>query len=397
MAQTETQWVSRALQAVDERRWLRHGLFWLVDTGLVVLFYLYDLQAMTDARVAIADAVLVLAPHLLATYALLYGVLPWLWRPHRRGRFVLLLAGWYLLSMALVFAFRFFIFVPLHVGVPSTLREYHVAITIGPYMLLVSTAGVAACLHLYRQWRQKELGNAQLTQENFQAELQLLKAQIHPHFLFNTLNNLYALTLKQSDQAPEVVERLTGLLQFMLEQGDAPLITLRDEVALLRNYIALEQLRYGPRLTLEFGTEDIPATAQIAPLLLLPLVENAFKHGSAEQVGRAYIRISLGVADNVVSCVIINSKSAALPAANKPPGIGLRNVRQRLQLLYPQRHGLVVEARDDTYTVRLALRLPAPVVMLARPPAWGRPVGPGANAARAAAAPAWTTPIPSRA
>ena len=183
----------------------------------------------------------------------------------------------------------------------------------------------------------------------------------------------------------------------MLEQGDAPLITLRDEVALLRNYIALEQLRYGPRLTLEFGTEDIPATAQIAPLLLLPLVENAFKHGSAEQVGRAYIHISLGVADNVVSCVIINSKSAALPAANKPLGIGLRNVRQRLQLLYPQRHRLVVEARDDTYTVRLALRLPAPIVMLAQPLAWGRPVGPGASAERAAAAPAWATPIPSRA
>lgn len=373
MAQTHAPesgpWPAQALRALNEHWWLRHGLFWLVDTGLVVLFFLYDLHSTPDVRVAAKDALLILLPHLLATYALLYGVLAWLGRPQRRGLFLALLAGWFPLSMAVEFAFRLFIFIPAHEGVASPLREYHVAITIGPYMLLLCTAGVAACLRLYRQWQQKNLANAQLTRENYQSELQLLKAQIHPHFLFNTLNNLYALTLRQSDQAPEVVERLAGLLQFVVEQGNAPQVELRAEVALLRNYIALEQLRYGPRLMLDFRAENLPATGQIAPLLLLPLVENAFKHGSAEQLGQAHIRIALAVEGQAFSCRIENSKNPTAPAATGAAGIGLRNVRQRLQLLYPHRHRLDIEAGDEWFTVRLALRLPAPALAVA----WAQP------------------------
>ncbi len=345
------------LRALNERRGLRHGLFWLLDTGLVALLFRYDMRMTTRAVVALSDALLVLVPNALATYALLFGVLPWLGRAGW-ARFGLALAAWGPLSMGLLFAFRTLVFVPLHAGVPSPFPDYHIAITIGPYLLLLSTAGVAAGLHLHGQWQRQQLANARLAQENAQAELHLLQAQIHPHFLFNTLNNLYALTLRQSAQAPEVVERLTGLLHFVVEQGSAPLVTLADEVTLLRNYLALEQLRYGPRLTLDFGAEGLPAAGCIAPLLLLPLVENAFKHGPAAQLGRARVRIRLAMAEGLFSCVIENSRGAA-PAAGGAPGIGLRNVRQRLQLLYPQRHHFAVEARADTFTVQL--RLPAPV------------------------------------
>ena len=344
------------LRALDERRELRHGLFWLCATGLVTLLFLYDMRMTTRVVVALGDALLMMVPNALATYGLLFGVLPWLARA-RWGRFGLALAAWGPLSMGLLFAFRILVFVPLHAGVPSPFPDYHIAITIGPYLLLLSTAGVAAGLHLHGQWRRQQLANARLAQQNVQAELHLLQAQIHPHFLFNTLNNLYALTLRQSAQAPEVVERLTGLLHFVMEQGSAPLVTLADEVALLRNYLALEQLRYGPRLTLNFGADGLPAAGRIAPLLLLPLVENAFKHGPAAQLGPARVRISLAMANGLLSCVIENSRGAA-PAAGGAAGIGLRNVRQRLQLLYPQRHHLAVEVQADTFTVRL--RLPAP-------------------------------------
>ena len=357
MAQMTSHGLATALRLVDERWWLRHGLFWLVDTGLVVEMFLHGFT--TDAYLARRNALLVLVPHLLATYPLLYGVVPALWQPNRQLRFGLLLAGWFVLSLVMLMAYRFFVFVPLHRGVATTFHDFHVALTMGPYVLLLCTAGVATCLRLYRQrWRQ-ELANAELAQENQQAELQLLKAQIHPHFLFNTLNNLYALTLKQSSQAPEVVERLTGLLQFVVEQGNAPLVTLADEVTLLRNYLALEQLRYGARLTLQLETDGLPATGRIAPLLLLPLVENAFKHGSAEQLGQAHIRIVLAVEGNEFRCVIVNSKSPTPTPTANPDGIGLRNVRQRLRLLYPQRHRLEAEAGPDTFTVRLALQLPA--------------------------------------
>ncbi|WP_210516072.1 sensor histidine kinase [Hymenobacter terricola] len=357
MAQTNPQWLTHALRAIDERRWLRHGLFWLVRTVVLTWLVTYIIHVAVNVRLGLRDMLLLLVPHMLATYALLYGVLPALWQG-RRTRFLLLLAGWALLSLTLHHAFRYFVLVPRYVGLKTPISDAHNALSPGPFIVLLITAGVAACLRVYRQWRQKELDNAQLTHDNYQAELQLLKAQIHPHFLFNTLNNLYALTLRQADQAPEVVARLTGLLQFVVEQGDAPLVTLRDEVALLRNYMALEQLRYGPRLTLEFRADDLPATAQIAPLLLLPLVENAFKHGSAEQVGRAHISVVLAVeAGHRFTCVIINTKNdtAAEPTQS---GIGLRNVRQRLELLYPQRHRFETEARADTYIVRLTLQLP---------------------------------------
>ncbi|WP_201981804.1 sensor histidine kinase [Hymenobacter rubidus] len=358
MTHTATHRLAAALQAIDERFWLRHGLFWLVRTLLMAWLMVHVIHVAVNGRLALRDALLFLVPLVPVTYALLYGVLPAL-EQGRRLRFALLLAAWVPLSLALNYLFRFLVLVPLYQNVKTAIPDQHHALAVGPFLPLIITVGVAVCLRLYRQWRQRELANARLRQENYQAELQLLKAQIHPHFLFNTLNNLYALTLKQSDQAPEVVERLTGLLQFVVEQGDAPLVALRDEVALLRNYLALEQLRYGSRLKLDFAADHIPANGRIAPLLLLPLVENAFKHGSAEQLGQAHIRVALGVEGRRFTCVITNSKNEAPAPAGGKNGIGLRNVRQRLQLLYPHRHRFETEAGTDVFTVRLWLDMGA--------------------------------------
>jgi len=346
------------LRALDERRWLRHGLFWLVQTVLVIWMLRYSLRMVPTLGLATRDALLVTPSHMLSVYLLLYCVLPRLWQPGTRSAQVGgWLAGWGVASLLATFAFRFALVVPLHAGDDNPFPDYHHVFTTGNFFTLLAVAGVAASLRMYRHWWHEELANLRLTQENFQAELQLLKAQIHPHFLFNTLNSLYALTLKQSSQAPVVVERLTGLLQAVLHQGSAPLVPLADEVTLLRNFIALERLRYGERLTVEFDAEGLPAMGHIAPLLLLPLVENAFKHGAAEQLGRANICIALAAQGTTFSCLIVNSKNAEESPAVPPTGIGLRNVRQRLQLLYPQQHRLDVEARPDTFTVRLTLPL----------------------------------------
>jgi len=380
------------LGATTDRWWLRHGLFWAVRTVLMTGLFLFGLHATTDWHRALRDSLILLPPLLLATYSLLYGVLPWLGRPGHRVRFWLLLAGWLVAGLALTFAHRHYFFMPSHHGVASPFSDYYLVFSTGAHMPLLLTAGVAACLQALRQHQHQERGNALLAQENFQAELQLLRAQIHPHFLFNTLNNLYALTLKQSDQAPVVVERLTGLLHFVVEQGNVPLVPLRDEVALLRNYLALEQLRYGPRLTLEFVADGLPAAARIAPLLLLPLVENAFKHGAAEQVGAARIGIVLAVHDGWFTCVVTNTKNAGPPPTTAAAGIGLRNVRQRLQLLYPGRHRFALEAGPNTFTARLALHLPAEAAGGAEAPPFATSTTAlshaGATAAQALATPA---------
>ncbi|MBO2009138.1 sensor histidine kinase [Hymenobacter negativus] len=375
MAQAANPAVAAVLRAIDERWWLRHGLFWVVRTALMTWLFLYGLHSTTDWRIALRDSLILLPPLLLLTYSLLYGVLPGLERPGHRGRYMLLLVAWLGLGLALTFAHRYYFFVPSHRG-HSPFSDYHLVYATGAHMPVLLTCGLAAGLRAFRQRQQQAHRNAQLAQENYQAELQLLRAQIHPHFLFNTLNNLYALTLKQSDQAPVMVERLTGLLHFVVEQGNAPLVPLPEEVALLRNYLALEQMRYGHRLTLDFAAEGIEATAHIAPLLLLPLVENAFKHGPAEQVGPARVSIKLAVAENWFTCVITNTKSPGPATAPESTGIGLYNVRQRLQLLYPQRHRFTLKAGEETFTVRLALQLsdgPAPLAAAAHAEATGWP------------------------
>lgn len=370
MTPRTTFWPALVLEAIDKRRWLRHGLFWLAWDGFFLWVFVHNHMVPT-VRIALREMLVNLPLQLGLTYSLLGWVLPVLWRPNVRvGRLLLRLAGWLGLGLLLHFAYRFFIVIPLHAHEVNLFPDYHVVVSSGAHFPLLAVTGVAACLHAYRHWWRKEQDNARLAQENYRAELQLLKAQIHPHFLFNTLNNLYALTLKQSDQAPEVVARLTGLLRFVVEQGDAPLVALADEVALLRDYLALEQLRYGTRLTLDFDAGAMPATGRIAPLLLLPLVENAFKHGAAEQLGRAGIRIALAVVGAEFTCVITNTKNPGPAPATGQEGIGLRNVRQRLALLYPQRHRFELTNGDDTFTVRLALQLPGPV---APPPAPGQP------------------------
>ncbi|MFC7667662.1 sensor histidine kinase [Hymenobacter humi] len=289
MKQAITPGLGPTLKAIDERFWLRHGLFWLADFVFVVWFVLFGIRSATGGWNALQNALLLTGLHVAVTYPLLYGVVPALWREDRRGRLLLLLASWVVFGAALNYAHRYFILLPMRQSETLTSEGFRKVFAPNSIPVAMAPACVAACLRVYRRWRRQALANARLTRENVRAELRLLKAQLHPHFLFNTLNTLYALTLKQSDQAPEVVDRLTGLLQAVVAQGNTAGVALRDEVALLRDYVALEQLRYGPRLTLEFRATGIPAARRssplIAPLLLLPLVENAFKHGAAEQPG----------------------------------------------------------------------------------------------------------------
>ncbi|MDB5235753.1 MAG: hypothetical protein JWR44_2746 [Hymenobacter sp.] len=357
MAQTATRTLAPLLRAIDEQRWLRHGLFWVASAAFMDWMFMHSIHMTSDWRVAVRNALLLQLSFMPPTYALLYGVLPALWQGQGRAVLLARLAVWGAVWYVLHYAFRYFVLIPWNADVTTEFHDLHNAFATGSVIPPMFTMGAAASLRVYRQWRQQGLANAQLVRENYQAELQLLKAQIHPHFLFNTLNNLYALTLRRADEAPEVVARLTGLLRFVVEQGDAPLVSLRAELNLLRNYLALERLRYGPRLHLNLEVDELPATGRIAPLLLLPLVENAFKHGSAEQVGLSRIHIRLAVAQGWFTCRITNTKNAGpAPAA---AGIGLRNVRQRLALLYPGRHRLEVVESEHSFMVQLALQLPA--------------------------------------
>lgn len=195
--------------------------------------------------------------------------------------------------------------------------------------------------------------------EKAKAELGFLKAQIHPHFLFNTLNNLYVLTLEKSDEAPRVVERLAAILDYLLYQSNVPKVPISKEVQLLEDYIGLESLRYDDRLTVNFTRNIIDNDTKVAPLLLLSPVENAFKHGASGTAESTWVNIDLSVNEQQLHLRVANSKSSqmAKDERNYRGGIGLQNVRSQLALIYPDRHDLAVKEDADTYTVDLTLQL----------------------------------------
>lgn len=197
-----------------------------------------------------------------------------------------------------------------------------------------------------------------LVEERLQAELQFLRAQTNPHFLFNTLNSIYALARRESPQAAALVLQLSKLLRFMLYECSRPAIPVADEIRVMQDLIELEKMRYGAgRLHVRFESEvDNPQQA-IAPMLLLPFVENAFKHGAGESRAPADIAISLRLHAGILCFSVENSTDSAQASADEEPGLGLRNVRRQLELLYPGGHSLEIARQPGRFFVRLNLQL----------------------------------------
>lgn len=204
------------------------------------------------------------------------------------------------------------------------------------------------------QLASKEL-EKNLIKEKLSTELQFLKNQLNPHFLFNTLNNIYALTRKKSDKAPEVVMKLSELLSFMLYESDKGTISIEREMKFLEDYISLEKIRYTDGLSVIFTKEIDDALQQIAPLLLLPLVENAFKHGASENHFDSFIHINLTLKKQQLLFTVENSFEES-PSNNKSNNIGLHNTTRQLELLYKEQK-LEIGKAENVFKVQLEVNL----------------------------------------
>ena len=222
----------------------------------------------------------------------------------------------------------------------------------------LNVAGAAATLKLAKHWYEKEYLNSALQREKLDAELQSLKAQLHPHFLFNTLNNIYSATENTSPLASGMLVKLSDLLRYILYECNRPLVPLSKELTLLRDYIELERVRYD---TLELNTR-LPGDVNgyfIAPLLLLPLVENCFKHGTSRMLEQPWVSIEAEVNGGGLAVKLINGKTPGGEFFIE--GIGLTNVRKRLDLLYPGKHELNILSEPDLFIVNLKLELIDPL------------------------------------
>jgi two-component system, LytTR family, sensor kinase len=231
-------------------------------------------------------------------------------------------------------------------------------ILIGIFSIYSITA-IVASFHIGKLWHLHLQRSQRLEKEKIESDLQLLKSQINPHFLFNTLNNLYVLTLNHHKSAPEVVHKLSELMSYLLYDSNQPEVSLDKELQYIDNYILLEKLRYESRLDVSLNIYDNVQGVSIAPLIILPpFVENCFKHGARHQHFNAWIRIDVSIQEHVVVFKIENSKSTEVNDNHKEKsGIGLSNVQKRLELIYPNRYDLQAMDESDSYLVILKIQL----------------------------------------
>jgi LytS/YehU family sensor histidine kinase len=213
---------------------------------------------------------------------------------------------------------------------------------------------IAVAIKLLKFWYANQQAQQVLIQEKLQAELKFLKTQIHPHFLFNTLNNLYALTLKKSDRAPETVLKLSELINYMLYECTSDEVLLDKELKFITNYIDIEKMRYGDKLDVDIRISGEAHERRIAPLILLPFVENCFKHGASESLQRAWVKVSVDLQPTLMVLKVENSKNGKYAGSTKS-GIGIQNVKRRLDLLYPDRHELKIINGEETFLVILTI------------------------------------------
>nr|WP_277881507.1 histidine kinase [Hymenobacter cyanobacteriorum] len=246
-------------------------------------------------------------------------------------------------------------------GRDPDLREHFwplfAGLLLGGVATMLASSGVRITLDYLRGQRTRH----ELERQHLLTELAMLKTQINPHFLFNTLNNIYSLTSRKSDRAPEAVLRLAESMRYLLYDSSADTVPLSQELAHLRSFLDLQRLRLPEAeaeaaIVLHVAGEVAPEAFSIAPLLLLPLVENAFKHGDLAARPEA-IRIEIDLPDAATLLVTVHNyvvaRDAALPA--QPGGLGLHNLRRRLELLYPGRHALTVRTLPGEYAVTLEL------------------------------------------
>lgn len=334
----------------------KHILFWLgFITFFALLYGSFDEEYFKQFQIQL----LYLPEKLLATYFTIYYLLPRYLLKEKYMSFFGLLA-----LILLVSGFVHWI-TALYVEIPLFFPNEHWGSLWYPNKILKSATYIypvvvlATLIKFFKHWYKYQQATQMLVEDKLSAELKFLRSQIHPHFLFNTLNNLYALTLKKSENAPEVVLKLSHLLNYMLYECNTERVPLAKEIELIENYVSLEKLRYGDRLDVAFNVTGVNGGHVIAPMLILPFVENSFKHGTSDETEDSWVSIDLTIKGNQMVLKVDNSKSKELSKDEQQyrEGIGLKNVKRRLQLSYQGNYELKILDTDESYLVVLKIEL----------------------------------------
>jgi len=342
--------------SVNYKRLAWHLLFWMAYLAFIIVDdgfdhrdnwnFSFPFEILTDFPIAV-----------LAVYLNLYYLMPsFYWRRKYVGYSIGLIMLLFLGGMAGRF-FSWWIWLPMERAADATSTEpvdfWILARIAKDAADIIPIVAATVFIRVMRNSFNNERKLRSIEQENFTAEMGLLKAQLNPHFFFNTLNSLYSLTLEKSDKSPDVVLKLAELMRYVLYDASASTVLLKDEIMHLKNYLAIEQMRFAERLELSFLYSGDIDGKFIVPLLLLPFVENAFKHGIENNSG--WITIDLKVTGNLLNLKVENSFNPKTVPKNV--GIGLKNVKRRLELTYPQKHELTIEKDNLAFKIDLKINL----------------------------------------
>lgn len=335
-----------------------HTLFWI----LVFIFFVYLFNWNSDFKEVSRMISLGLLPVVMAvTYFLNYWLIPRYFWEKRYGKFILFAFYTFLFGVWLSFVIVFYTL--MHVIVhrdavdPGTLHPELQVLSMNFVVFFATAVNVLKrTLTLQQDRNRLEKRKLEIQLKLKEAELKLLKDQIHPHFLFNTLNNIYGLTLEKSDDAPELVLKLSEILDYILYRCNRQYVALSEEINNLENYIEVQKIRHAKNQACVAEFPGDTGKLRIAPLILLPFLENAFKHGLIHSSDAADVETSIHLSGEKMLFVVLN-KVVPGSMGKSSGGIGIQNVTKRLDLIYPGKHKLEIDQSSNTFCVTLELTL----------------------------------------
>lgn len=350
-------YLKKITDSIQNKGVTRHFLFWI---GIVLLTIPQNVLESEQPYInTLVYKICVLIPQILASYFVAYFVIPKFSSKKKYviSLFLLIIGTYFFAVLARVFI--------IHIGENlvrkgSFEQETILEIVIQLRFLVLhyvpaiySTVFIFLAVKFFMNYKAVKEKELRLTKEKVASELKTLKAQLNPHFLFNTLNNIYVLSLDNSPKTPRAIEKLSKILDHVLYRCNTKYVSLSSEIELIENYIELEKLRYDDRLEINLNNH-IEQDGEIAPLILLSLVENAFKHGAGEDSGSPKIEINLYNSNEEFVFVISNTVATESDRLERTP-IGLKNIKKQLDLIYPNRFALHIDNSPKVFTVTVKI------------------------------------------
>ncbi len=335
-----------------------HVLFWIVILASFTISEWGYMDSLTDA---VIYEMLFLPSRLIVVYVNWFILIPeYLYK----NKFVKYFVALLLVLVVIGIGHRYFV---LYWGFPTYFPQWMKKAVIEPLnlsklfqtiLIIVSPVAYTTGFKLYMDWfRQRRVTQA-LRREKTDAELKFLKSQTNPHFLFNTLNSIYGLALEKSEKTPNLILKLSDILSYTLYESNAEKVELDKELLLIENIIALEKERYEKRVTIDYKVIGDVSGIKIPPLILVPFVENAFKHGLMNETEKGWIAVGIEASEDVLLFKVENSISEQEDISHtNGGGLGLQNVSRRLDLLYGDTKELHICKEEDSFTVILTIKL----------------------------------------